>query len=145
MQRDDQMELLEREDAFETLQAAFQSATDGIGQFVLICGEAGIGKTSLVTQFAKLQKMPLRFLRGTCDPFNPPHPLCPLIDIASQIPDEELSRMLWEPARPVIFHSFFEKIQSSKTTTIVVFEDIHWADEATHDVLIFLVLHHSES
>ena len=105
---------------------------------MVIYGEAGIGKTSLIEYFVQTKKESLRFLRGSCDPLKIPHPLSPLIDIARQIPDEELSQMLWEPSRPIIFHACIEKLQTLTQPTVVVFEDIHWADEATYDLLIYL-------
>ncbi len=130
--------ILEREEELQILESALKKARTGNGQLVMICGEAGIGKTSLIEHFVHSQPEPLRFLRGACDPFSIPHPLCPLIDIARQIPDEELSQMLWEPSRPIIFHACIEKIQTVSQPTVVVFEDIHWADEATYDLIIYL-------
>ena len=44
------MELLERDDALATLGEARASATRGQGRVVVITGEPGIGKTSLVTR-----------------------------------------------------------------------------------------------
>ena len=130
--------IIEREKELEILESALKKVRFGHGQLVIICGEAGIGKTSLIEHFIHSQQESLRFLRGACDPFSIPHPLCPLIDIARQIPDEELSQMLWKPSRPNIFHACLEKIQSATQPTVVVFEDIHWADEATYDLMIFL-------
>ena len=130
--------ILEREKELQVLESALEKARHGHGQLVIICGEAGIGKTKLIDHFVQSQQESLRFLRGACDPFSIPHPLCPLIDIARQIPDEELSQMLWQPSRPIIFHACIEKIQSLIQTTVVVFEDIHWADEATFDLMIYL-------
>lgn len=89
--------ILEREKEQQILESALKKVRCGNGQLVIICGEAGIGKTSLIEHFIHSQQEPLRFLRGACDPFSIPHPLCPLIDIARQIPDEELSQMLWKP------------------------------------------------
>lgn len=130
--------ILEREKELQVLESALEKASRGNGQLVIICGEAGIGKTRLIEYFVESQQEPMRFLRGACDPFSIPHPLCPLIDIARQIPDEELSQMLWQPSRPIIFHACIAKIQTVTQPTIVVFEDIHWADEATYDLMIYL-------
>ncbi|RMG78812.1 MAG: hypothetical protein D6712_20745, partial [Chloroflexi bacterium] len=130
--------LFERDRELRTLGLALNQVRRGTGQLVLICGEAGIGKTSLIEHFVQSQPQAFRFLRGACDPFTIPHPLCPLIDIARQIPDEELSEMLWEPSRPIIFNACITKLQTANQPTVVVFEDIHWADEATYDLIIYL-------
>jgi DNA-binding CsgD family transcriptional regulator/tetratricopeptide (TPR) repeat protein len=132
------MDLLEREAALQTLETYLDNVVHGQGQLVLLFGEAGIGKTSLISHFVQHQERPVRFLRGTCDPFSTPHPLCPILDIARQIPDDELGKMLWEPTRAIIFHAIFERIQFPGKVSLVVFEDIHWADEATLDLITFL-------
>ena len=45
--------LLERDDALATLVGAYESAARGEGRIVFVTGEPGIGKTSLVTRFAR--------------------------------------------------------------------------------------------
>jgi AAA ATPase domain len=50
------MDLVDREDFLKELGTAFSEVTAGKGQFVLVSGEAGIGKTSLVERFAETQK-----------------------------------------------------------------------------------------
>ena len=47
---------------------------------VLIRGEAGIGKTTLVEAFTSGRRR--RVLWGMCDPIVPPRPLAPVVDIA---------------------------------------------------------------
>ena len=80
------MDLLERGDFFTQLQETLEDlTTSGRGRVVLVSGEAGIGKTSLVEQFAVAQKNNCRVLWGGCDPLFTPRPLGPLYDIAQQI------------------------------------------------------------
>ncbi|MBV9890137.1 MAG: ATP-binding protein, partial [Rhizobacter sp.] len=45
--------LLERDAELAELQGAVEAASDGRGRFVLIGGEAGAGKTSLVRELAR--------------------------------------------------------------------------------------------
>lgn len=45
------MELVERAEQLRTLRSAFESAAQGHGRTVLVSGEAGIGKTSLLRSF----------------------------------------------------------------------------------------------
>jgi tRNA A37 threonylcarbamoyladenosine biosynthesis protein TsaE len=45
--------LVEREDGLATLAAAHAQAMDGHGRLVFVGGEAGVGKTTIVTEFAR--------------------------------------------------------------------------------------------
>ena len=45
------MNLLERQQQLETLAQGFSDARAGAGKLILIAGEAGLGKSSLVEQF----------------------------------------------------------------------------------------------
>jgi predicted ATPase len=56
------MELLEREHFFHELEALLGAVAAGNGRLVLVGGEAGIGKTSLVERFAETQKARARVL-----------------------------------------------------------------------------------
>ncbi len=40
--------------------------------------------------------------------------------------------------RPTLFSAFLDELQTSASPTVVVFEDVHWADEATLDLIKFL-------
>ena len=79
------MHLVERAEFFEQLQDTLSEVLSGRGRLVLVSGEAGIGKTSLVEQFAEKQKNECRVLWGGCDALFTPRPLGPIYDIARQI------------------------------------------------------------
>lgn len=130
------MELLEREPLLRELDEALEKATAGEGRIALVSGEAGIGKTSLVEQFVRERKGSVRVLWGTCDSFFTPRPLGPLHDIALQSKGELLEVLNSESNREAIFSSCF--IELNNRQTIIVFEDIHWADEATLDLIKYL-------
>src|SRR5260221_3094575 len=40
--------------------------------------------------------------------------------------------------RPMLFSAFLDELQKSASPTVVVIEDVHWADEATLDLIKFL-------
>jgi len=132
------MQLLEREQFFDELEAILSDVAGGKGRFVIVTGEAGIGKTSLVERFAEVNKQNARVLWGACDALFTPRPLGPLYDIAHQTRGPLLALLDEEAARSSIFSAFLDELQNAHLPTIAVTEDIHWADEATLDLLKFL-------
>jgi DNA-binding CsgD family transcriptional regulator len=131
------MELVEREQFLEELATAFTEVTAGKGQFVLVSGEAGIGKTSLVETFAETHQKQARLLWGACDALFTPRPLGPLYDIAPNAQSNLLTLLEDEAPRASILAAVLEEMDG-RTPSIFVIEDIHWADEATLDLLKFL-------
>jgi DNA-binding CsgD family transcriptional regulator/tetratricopeptide (TPR) repeat protein len=132
------MELLEREPFFDEMAAIFDGVACAGGRAVLVSGEAGIGKTSLVEQFTEQRRNEARVLWGACDALFTPRPLGPLHDIAQQT-SGALQRLLEaESQRAAIFSAFLDELQSGTQPAIAVIEDVHWADEATLDLLKFL-------
>ena len=75
----DQPGLLEREPILEAFRDTLADATAGRGQVVLLAGEAGVGKTSIVREFCRRQAGSARTLWGGCDPLFTPRPLGPLL------------------------------------------------------------------
>ena len=136
------MELLERVSQLQALDSALAQAAAGEGCVALVYGEAGIGKSSLVERFLQAHQSSWRSLQGTCDSLFTPRPLCPLHDIALQISSPDgtqgsLSALLEsESNRTAIFSACLNELKTQKT--ILVIEDVHWADEATLDLLKFL-------
>src|SRR6185503_13299887 len=132
------MELLEREQFLVELEAILDQVATGNGRFVLVSGEAGIGKTSLVEQFTEAHKTRTRVLWGACDALFTPRPLGPLYDIAYQTQGDLLARLEEEAPRSSIFSATLNELENEHTPSITVIEDVHWADEATIDLLKFL-------
>ena len=123
------MKLLERDSFLHEPDVLLNEAIAGQGRVALVSGEAGIGKTSLVEHFTRVHQDSVRVLWGTCDSLFTPRPLGPLHDIAMQLAGE-LSALLRSNAdRQAIFSACVVELQ--KRPTIIVFEDVHWADEAT--------------
>lgn len=130
------VKLLERDSFLRELDLLLKETLIGQGRIALVSGEAGIGKTSLVEQFTRVHEDSARVLWGTCDALFTPRPLGPLHDIAMQL-QGDLSTLLNSSAdRQAVFSACFVELQNRPT--LVVFEDIHWADEASLDLIKFL-------
>lgn len=129
-------ELLERDDALAALHGAYSEARAGSGRLVLVGGEAGIGKTSLVRAFTAAVGGSSRVLEGACDALFTPRPLGPFADVAARTNGE--LRVLIE--RSASSGEVFEAVRDELAPggTVLVVEDLHWADEATLDVLRML-------
>ena len=131
---EDTGELYERSDALGALRAALDAARDGHGQLILVCGEAGAGKTALLRRFARDTDGTARWLWGNCDPLFTPSPLGPFLDIADQLAGEfgELVKTGAKP--PQLVHAFMRELGAGGTDVVAI-DDLHWADEASLDLL----------
>ncbi|HET8844376.1 MAG TPA: AAA family ATPase, partial [Ktedonobacteraceae bacterium] len=132
------MNLLERDHFFEQLSALLCAAAGGHGRTVLVNGEAGIGKTALIEQFVSQYGNNAELLWGTCEAFFTPRPLGPLYDIATQVGGRLAELLDCNTGQAALFSAFLEELQKRSQPSIVVFEDVHWADEATLDLIKFL-------
>ena len=126
--------LLERADEWDALTAAVGAAGRSRGSVVLVSGEAGIGKTSLVRAFAEHVAGRARRFVGGCDDLLTARPLGPLRDAAagSGGPLEAALRSGGD-----VFAAVVAELAGPRVTAVVV-EDLHWADDATLDVLGYL-------
>lgn len=130
------MELLERERYLADLAAWLHAAAESGGCIALVAGEAGIGKTMLLQEFAARQHG-ARVLWGACDALFTPRPLAPLHDIARQTQGRLWAAFSEGANRDAIFAAALDELEQGQPA-LVVFEDMHWADEATLDLLKFL-------
>ena len=131
------MELLERAPFLDTLNGYAQDARNGTGRLVLVSGESGMGKTVLAEAFQQ-QLSDARWLWGSCDGLLTPRPLGPLFDIGPQAGGELATLCRQGAARDQLFTAFLAELAAPGPLTAVVVEDLHWADEATADLLSFL-------
>ena len=128
------MQLLEREGALAVLAEARDAAARGDGRVVFVTGEPGIGKTSLVTRFVADLDDDARVLLGTCDDLSIPRPLGPIRDLAGSV-SPALEEALAAGAAPHEIHSLLlAELELPPRPTVLVLEDVHWADDATLDV-----------
>ena len=131
------MELLERAPFLDTLTGYAQDARQGSGRLVLVSGESGMGKTVLAEAFQQ-QLADARWLWGSCDGLLTPRPLGPLFDIGPQAGGELAVLCRQGAARDQLFTAFLAELGAPGPLTVVVIEDLHWADEATTDLLSYL-------
>ena len=131
------MQLLEREAALAALAEAREAAARGDGQVVVVVGEPGIGKTTLVTRFLADLGADVRVLFGSCDDLSIPRPLGAIHDLAGTL-SPALEETLAAGASPHAIHRLLLDELALPQPTVLVLEDVHWADEATLDVITLL-------
>lgn len=131
------MDLIEREGFLSSMQKAFNEVVFGEGHCLLVSGEAGIGKTSVVRAFCKSINNKAKIYQGSCDALFTPRPLGPVLDIIWQLGEANWEDAFKTSDRSAIFSRFHFELANMKDTTVIVIEDIHWADEATLDFIKF--------
>ena len=134
----DAPDLLERSVHLSTLRDTLATVGDeGRGLLVLLGGEAGAGKTALVQRFCTDVDPPQRILWGACDPLFTPRPLGPFLDIAQRDTGDGLHSLL-DVVKPHEVAAAIIRDAPKHARTVLVLEDMHWADEASLDVLSLL-------
>lgn len=129
--------LLERDEPLAVLQGCLTQASGGQGSLVLVAGAAGTGKSSLVNEAIR-RAGDVVVLRGGCDPLSAPRPLGPLREIAMEPGADigsvtDVSGDLFD-----VYERFLVRLKSPPGPVLVVLEDIHWADDATLDLIQYL-------
>ena len=134
--------LIERAGFLVSLEGLLGEALDGSGRLVFLGGEAGIGKTTLAEALAAAARADdaddaaagPAVRRGSCDNVTTAEALGPILDafpelIAAVEDDASLSRL-----------RLFRKVREalSGSPMLLLLEDVHWADEATLDILRYL-------
>ncbi|RVQ68333.1 ATP-binding protein [Sinorhizobium medicae] len=130
--------LLDREGPLKALLASARSAALGHGSTVVVEGEAGIGKTTLLREFAEHSDHGCRVLWGWCEALITPCPLGPLQDMG-QLLDARVAALLNQAASPErLFPAVLNALQHASDPVILIFEDVQWADNATLDLIKYL-------
>ncbi len=131
------MRLLERDPVLASLRQYAHEAGQGEGRLVLIAGEAGAGKSVLVEQSQR--ELPgARWSWGACDGLSTPRPLAPLFDLARDLGGALEGLCQGQPEREELFAALLRQVTGDDRLDVIVIEDIHWADEATLDLMRFL-------
>lgn len=127
------------------LDELFECASNGEGAAALLWGEAGIGKTRLLDEFAarafaagaKIGKTScFQFL---CPPFAPLRDLFAAVDVAEPF-TAGAAALSTEAGRYRAFLAATQTLRSAATSPILlVVDDLQWADFATIEFLTFLV------
>ena len=123
------MGLIERDSLVAQLRDAWREG----GRLLFIAGEAGVGKTALVRAFTA--DVDGRVLLGACDRLITPAPLGPFVDIAAEVAGA-LAATIDEGRHPRdVALALLDELREG---AVCVIEDVHWADEATLDVVRIL-------
>ncbi|HEX6932942.1 MAG TPA: AAA family ATPase [Streptosporangiaceae bacterium] len=131
--------ILERDAELSALAHAAREAADRNGSVVLIMGEAGIGKSSLVEALRSHLPAEGRMLVGYCDDLATPRTLGPFRDLVGSV-GTELSRAVTDGSeRDRVLTALRTELTWPDHPTVLVIEDVHWADDATLDALRYLI------
>jgi DNA-binding CsgD family transcriptional regulator len=127
------VDVLEREADVAQLIAAVDAAAGARGTVVLVSGEAGIGKTTLVRMLREAVRDRARVVIVGCEPLSVPEPLAPFRDLAGVVGG--LDAALANADAPALARAL---CAACTQATVVAVEDVHWADALTLDVLRLL-------
>src|SRR5215469_1978222 len=151
--------LIGRELALAAAGSVLHDALGGSGQFLMISGEAGIGKTAMLASLIERAGPAPLVLRGFCWEGDGAPPYWPWAQVlrASGLPEAELGEAGWlvRPASPAAEpmsaaaaadaqFRLFEAVSrclsglAARQPVLVVLDDLHWADEPSLRLLGFL-------
>jgi len=132
------MELLERDAQLSLLGEALQSAAVGHGRVALVSGDAGIGKSSLARAFVERHQDRARMLWGICDDLSTPRAFGPLLDVAGKVGDDLASALVGGAPPDRLLDLVLAELVRPPGPVVLVIDDLHWADQATLDLVVFL-------
>jgi ATP/maltotriose-dependent transcriptional regulator MalT len=132
------LSLLERSAEQGILRSAAEALLDsrGSGSLALVSGEAGIGKTSVVNRLIDEVSDQVRVLQGACDDLVAGNPLGPLREAARDT-GGPLEAALDSGRMDEVLDAAVDEL-SGPAPLVLAIEDVHWADDATIDVLTYL-------
>jgi DNA-binding CsgD family transcriptional regulator len=130
------------------------AATAGRGRLVLIGGEAGIGKTALVRDLERdAVSRGLLALTGHCYDLSTTPPYGPWRDLAARFPQtgdlpalptalvgDGIEEIRSQAALFAEVRAFLAAVATTRPT-LVVLEDLHWADPSSLELLRYLAVH----
>src|SRR5689334_10403467 len=126
--------LVERDAEQTVLRRVVRSVTrSGSGVVVAVVGEAGSGKSALVRAFLADLDDDVVVAAGSCDDLLAPRGLGPFREMVDALPD--LAAAFPGPADDV-FPALLRAL--AVRPTVVVVEDVHWADDASLDAIRYL-------
>jgi DNA-binding CsgD family transcriptional regulator len=130
--------VLERGAQLQALVEYVDDARVGHGRLVLVSGEAGIGKSTLVERL-EASVDDAQWYWGACDGLFTPRALGPVLDIAAGLGGELAELTRTGAPRDELFEAFLRALNDPDGgLRLFVVEDVHWADDATLDLLRFL-------
>ena len=126
--------LVQREPELQLLAEAVDRAASGSGVFALVRGPAGIGKSSLIKEFMSANADRVHLMFGACDDVASPRPFEALWDMTDLEP--RLLPALETNDPGAVFDALMELLGRTLRPTVVVIDDVHWAEQATLDLLM---------
>jgi predicted ATPase len=137
-----------REGELAVLVAAWEEVAAGGQRTLLVEGEAGIGKTRLVDRFLEtVRERGGQLPEAACLPLLDVVPYLPLLPVLSALETQTLQELPRQGGVPLPDPSqrtrFFQRVAdrlaglATAGPVVLVVEDLHWADEATGDLLLF--------
>jgi hypothetical protein len=131
--------ILERDRELGVLTEAVRAAQHGAGCVALVFGEAGIGKSCVVEALRARVPARGRMLVGYCDDLATKRALGPFRDLAGSAGTALTLAVQDGGDRDRLFAALRAELEGPPTPTVLVIEDVHWADDATLDALRFLI------
>ncbi len=150
-------EFVGRNDELAVFERAVAAARHGTPSVLLVGGEAGIGKSTLVTEGTR--RAGAELIVGRCVPMGGEViPLAPLADLLRNVRRTNPEALTFRPALApladwiaqgpaaqgtaagALFAPLLELVSAlgSEGAVVVAFEDLHWADPLTWDLFDFL-------
>jgi DNA-binding CsgD family transcriptional regulator/tetratricopeptide (TPR) repeat protein len=126
--------LVERDHVLAALRELADDAATGAGRLIFLGGEAGVGKTTLAGALTADPPEGTAVRRGACDSLSTAEALGPMLDAAPEIADALGDESTL--SRPRMFRRIQDVLCQSPT--LLMLDDVHWADEATLDLLRFI-------
>jgi DNA-binding CsgD family transcriptional regulator len=130
--------LIERDKQLSMLTALAKSAGAGRGHIALVSGDAGIGKTVLIRQLRLALPATWRTALGGCDALFTPRPLGPVQDMAGVLGQEVDTLIRGGADRQALYAALLNALGDGQGPFLLIWEDLHWADHATLDLLRYL-------
>ncbi|MFZ2015336.1 MAG: AAA family ATPase, partial [Nocardioides sp.] len=129
--------LLERETQLASLRQYAEEARGREGRLVLVSGEAGIGKSSLI-EALQAELRDATWVWGACDGLFTPRPLAPLHDMVREVEGPLHDAVREGAPRGRVYDEVLTWLGAQQRLTVLVVEDVQWADDATLDLLRYL-------
>jgi predicted ATPase len=132
--------LVEREAQLAALRDAFGQAERQQGRVVVLSGEPGAGKSALALAVIDEFGAKARVVRAACQDTATPIPLAVVRDAARQLGGELVEALAQGRERHELFESVLGELARVRQATVWLVDDVQWADEASLDLIRFVVL-----